>query len=109
MAAAQFLPNLNAGLNYDAHTGPVQQANGSHSMNRNALYLGGGSNAVAAGTVNVPGIAMTLTSRRRFSAILVSRQEVTRRRFAEAARTNEMLRRVASAYLDYCKRRGFAA
>src|SRR5690242_3338674 len=29
LAAAQFLPNLNGGLNVDAHTGPLQQASGN--------------------------------------------------------------------------------
>src|SRR5438309_7435137 len=51
LAAAQILPSLNAGLNYDAHTGPLQQASGNIlKVNRDALYLGAGSNAVAAGT-----------------------------------------------------------
>ena len=60
LAAAQFLPSLNSGLNYDAHTGPLQQANGNIlSVNRDALYLGAGANAVAAGTVNIPDSFMT--------------------------------------------------
>src|SRR5207237_10367091 len=29
LAAAVFLPSLNAGLNYDAHTGPLQQSSGN--------------------------------------------------------------------------------
>src|SRR5579884_2666351 len=29
LAAAQILPSLNLGLNYDAHTGPLQQSSGN--------------------------------------------------------------------------------
>src|SRR5947209_6133214 len=51
LAAAQILPSLNAGLNFDVHTGPLQQASGNIlKVNRDALYLGAGSYAVAAGT-----------------------------------------------------------
>jgi outer membrane protein TolC len=107
LAAAQFLPSLNAGLNYDAHTGPLQQANGNIlSVNRDSLYLGGGSNAVAAGTVNIPGLVYDVNVSQTIFRYLSSRQEVARRRYAEAATTNEMLRRVASAYLDLLKAEG---
>ena len=42
LAAAQILPSLNAGLNFDVHTGPLQQASGNIlKVNRDALYLGG--------------------------------------------------------------------
>ncbi len=107
LAAAQFLPSLNAGLNYDAHTGPLQQANGNIlSVNRDSLYLGAGSNAVAAGTVNIPGLVYDVNVSKTIFGYLLSRQEVSRRRYAEAATTNEMLRRVASAYLDLLKAEG---
>jgi outer membrane protein TolC len=107
LAAAQFLPSLNAGLSYDAHTGPVQQANGNIiNLNRDALYLGAGSNAVAAGTVNIPGVVYDLNVSQTIFSYLLSRQQVNRRRFAEAAMTNEMLRLVASAYLDLLKAEG---
>ncbi|HEX4612053.1 MAG TPA: TolC family protein, partial [Urbifossiella sp.] len=57
LAAAQLLPNLNLGTNYDLHRGQLQQSGGSViSVNRDALYYGLGANAVAAGTVNIPGL-----------------------------------------------------
>jgi outer membrane protein TolC len=106
-AAAQFLPTLNAGLNYDAHTGPLQRDTGVIlEVNRNALYIGAGANAVAAGTVTVPGIGYNLNVSETIFGFLVSRQEVSRRRYSETARTNEMLRRVASAYLDLLRAEG---
>lgn len=107
LAAAQFLPSLNAGLNYDAHTGVLQRANGSIlDVNRDALYLGAGSNAVAAGTVNVPGLVYDLNASQTIFTFLVARQQVARRRFANDAMTNEMLRRVATAYLDLLRAEG---
>ena len=42
-AAAQLLPNINAGLNYDDHTGTLQQATGAIiDVHREALYIGAG-------------------------------------------------------------------
>ena len=56
-AAAQLLPTINYGTNYDSHTGVLQQSNGNIlSVNRSAVYVGAGANAVAAGTVNIPGV-----------------------------------------------------
>ena len=44
-------------MNYDTHAGNLQQSNGNIlSVNRSAVYLGAGSMAVAAGTVNIPGV-----------------------------------------------------
>src|SRR6185295_8065544 len=61
LAAAQLLPNLNLGTNYDLHRGPLQQSAGNIlSVNRDALYYGLGANAVAGGTVNIPGLSYNL-------------------------------------------------
>ena len=55
LAAVQILPSINIGMNYDSHTGVLQQSNGNMlSVNRSAVYVGAGSNAVAAGTVAHP-------------------------------------------------------
>ena len=56
LAAVQILPSINLGMNYDSHTGNLQQSNGNIlSVNRSALYVGAGAGAVAAGTVVGPG------------------------------------------------------
>ena len=56
-AIAQLLPTLNTGTNIDVHNGPLQQSNGTIlNVNRSALYGGLGANAIAAGSVNIPGI-----------------------------------------------------
>src|SRR5262249_23386136 len=57
LAAAQILPNLHAGTNFDAHTGTLQRSTGAIlKVNRGSLYLGLGANAVGAGTVSIPGV-----------------------------------------------------
>ena len=44
-----------------AHTGSLQQSSGRIiKVDRSALYLGGGANAVAAGTVGIPGVVYNL-------------------------------------------------
>jgi len=107
LAAAQYLPSLNAGINYDAHTGPVQQSSGNIlSVNRDAFYVGAGANAVAGGTVNIPGLVYDVNVSQVIFRNLLSRQEVARRRYAETATTNEMLRLVASAYLQLLQTEG---
>jgi outer membrane protein TolC len=101
LAAAQILPSLNVGLNYDAHTGPVQQASGNIlKVNRSAMYLGAGANAVAAGSVNIPGLVYNLNLSEAIFGNLIARQGIERARFASLAIRNEMLRRVAFAYSE---------
>src|ERR1022692_1381262 len=57
LAAAQFLPTLNVGTNFNHHLGPLQQSTGQIlAVNRDSLYLGLGAGAVGAGTVNIPGV-----------------------------------------------------
>jgi len=101
LAAAVFLPSVNAGLNYDSHTGPLQQASGNIlKVNRSALYLGAGTDAVAAGTVAIPGVVFNYNVSDAIFGYLASKQLVAARRFASSAMQNEGLRRVAVAYLD---------
>jgi outer membrane protein TolC len=101
LAAAQILPSLNLGLNYDAHTGPLQQSSGNIlKVNRSALYLGAGANAVAAGTVNIPGLVYNLNVSEALFGALVARQLVERARFTSLAVRNDVFRRVANAYTE---------
>jgi outer membrane protein TolC len=100
-AAAQLLPTLNAGMNYDAHTGPVQQSSGNIlKVNRSALYVGAGANAVAAGTVNIPGVVYNLNLSEAIFSALITRQGVARARFASLAVRNDVFRRVGEAYCE---------
>ncbi|HVW39679.1 MAG TPA: hypothetical protein VHB99_20315, partial [Pirellulales bacterium] len=106
-AAAQILPNLNAGMNFDAHSGPVQQSSG-HILNlsRSALYVGAGANAVAAGSVNIPGVMWNQNISQGIFTYLVARQTVRQQQFTSQAVRNEVLKRVALAYVELLQAAG---
>jgi outer membrane protein TolC len=107
LAAAQFLPSINLGMNYDTHTGVLQQSNGNIlSVQRAALYVGAGANAVAAGTVNIPGIVLTGNAAVAVYGYLASRQVVAQRQFATEALSNQTFLRVALAYSELLRAEG---
>ncbi len=107
LAAAQFLPTLNSGGNYDLHRGPLQQSNGELlKVNRESLYLGLGAGAVSAGSVNVPGVAFSANLSDAWHNALIRRQIVRQRAFESDAVRNDMLLRVASAYLEVLRASG---
>jgi outer membrane protein TolC len=109
-AAAQFLPSINAGTNYDTHTGVLQQSNGNIlSVQRDALYVGAGANAVAAGTVNIPGIVLTGNVAVAVYGYLTSRQVVAQREFANTAVANQQFLKVALAYSELLRAEGARA
>jgi len=107
LAAAQILPTINLGMNYDSHTGTLQQSNGNIlSVNRSALYVGAGSNAIAAGSVNIPGVVLSGNVGEGVYTYLVSRQVVRQRAFASAAVQNQTFLRVALAYAELTRAEG---
>jgi outer membrane protein TolC len=107
LAAAYFLPSINPGLNYDSHTGNLQQSNGNIlSVNRSAFYIGAGSNAVAAGTVNIPGVFYAGNVGFGIYAYLATRQVVRQREFESIAVRNQMFLRVTTAYSELLRGEG---
>lgn len=107
LAAAQILPSINVGTNFDSHTGPLQRSSGEIlKVNRGALYLGLGAGAVGAGTVNIPGIVWDGNLSEVLFAALVSRQVVLQRDLAAQAVRNDVLLRVATAYLELLRAEG---
>ncbi len=101
LAAAQILPTLNLGTNYDAHTGNLQQSSGRiRNLERSALYVGAGANAVAAGTVSIPGLQWNLNISESIYNYFVARQRSEQARFASQAEQNAVLLKVALAYTD---------
>jgi outer membrane protein TolC len=101
LAAAQFLPSINAGTNFNNHTGPLQSSTGViQKVNRGSLYLGLGSGAVGAGTVSIPGIVWSANLSQVYFDALVSRQIVRAREFGSTAVQNDVLLRVTSAYVE---------
>jgi outer membrane protein TolC len=110
LAAAQILPTVNAGFNYDNHTGNLQRAVGTiQPVNRSSLYLGLGASAVGAGTVQIPGLVLHGNVAEGVFAALIARQVVRQREFASEAIRNEVLLRVAIAYLELLRAEGHVA
>ncbi|HSQ55770.1 MAG TPA: TolC family protein, partial [Gemmata sp.] len=106
-AAAQILPNLNVGTNYDLHRGPLQQSNGNIlKVNRDALYVGLGANAIAAGTVNIPGLNYFMNVGESWYGWLIARQRVTTASANAVATQNDTLLRVCLAYLELLRGQG---
>src|SRR5262245_3733624 len=107
LAAAQLLPNLNAGTSVDIHRGPLQQSNGNIlQVNRGALYVGLGAKAVGAGTVTIPGLSYNANLSEVIFNGLATRQLVAQRQNASEAVRNETLLRVAVAYLALLQAEG---
>jgi len=106
-AAAQILPNLNAGTNFDTHSGNLQQSSG-HILDvaRSALYFGAGANAIAAGSVNIPGVMWNQNISQGIFTYLVARQTVRQQQFTSQAIRNQVLLRVAQAYLELLRSSG---
>src|SRR5262249_19672877 len=79
LPAAPFLPTLNFGTSVDSHRGNLQQSSGNIlSVRRDSLFVGAGANAIAAGTVNIPGVMWNLNLSETIYAWLASRREVDR-------------------------------
>ena len=107
LAAARFLPSINPGMNYDTHSGNLQQSNGNIlSVNRSAVYVGAGANAVAAGTVNIPGVFLGGNTAVGIFNYLESRQLVRQREFDNIAVRNQVFLRVALAFSELLRSEG---
>jgi outer membrane protein TolC len=107
LAAAQILPSINVGTNFDSHTGPLQRSTGViQKENRGALYLGLGADAVGAGTVNIPGLVLQGNVSELIYGHLIARQVVREREFGSAAVRNDVLLRVADGYMELLRAEG---
>lgn len=101
LAAAQFLPTLNFGLNIDSHRGVLQQSSGNIlSVRRDALFVGAGANAVAAGTPEIPGVMWSLNVSESIFNYLVSQRQVERSVFDNRTVEQDVLLAVAVGYTD---------
>lgn len=107
LAAAQILPNLNVGANYDGHRGAIQQDVGNIlKVDRDSLYVGLGANAVGGGTVTIPGLNYNLNVGEAWFGFLAARQRVATVAAAADAVRNDVLLRVCLAYLDLLRAEG---
>jgi outer membrane protein TolC len=79
----------------------LQQSNGNIlSVQRSAVYVGAGSNAVAAGTVNIPGVFLGGNSALMVFGYLQSRQLVRQREFENIAVRNQVFLQITLAYSE---------
>jgi outer membrane protein TolC len=107
LAAAQLLPTINAGSNVDIHDGPVQSSTGEIvDVNRGALYLGLGANAVGGSTVTIPGLVLSGNVSDLIYSNLVARERVRQQQSASAAVRNDVLVRVADSYYELVQAQG---
>ena len=99
-ARALLLPNVNVGVNYDLHSGPVQASfGGIRKVDRQAVNYGLGVYTVAAETIKIPGLWVNTPLANALYEPLVARQVVANRRFRATATRNDILLDVATAYL----------
>jgi outer membrane protein TolC len=101
LAAAQFLPTLNAGTSVNSHRGVLQQSAGNIlQVNRDSLYAGAGAFAVGGGTVNIPGVVLTGNVAVWIYDYLVASQEVNRRSFFGDSVVQDKLLAAAVGYVE---------
>ena len=107
LAAAYFLPSINPGMNYDSHAGNLQQSDGNIlSINRSAVYVGAGGNAVGSGTVTIPGVFLSENIGQGIFAYLSARQTVRQREFETIAVRNQVFLQVTWAYSELLRAEG---
>jgi len=107
LAAAQFLPTINLGTSLDRHTGVLEQSSGNIlSVRRQSLFFGAGANAIAAGTVNIPGVVWNFNASEAIYNTLITKRLVAQRQFESEAERNEVLREVVIAYLNLLEANG---
>lgn len=107
MTAAMILPSINFGINYDVHTGNLQQSNGNViSVNRSAVYVGAGAGATAAGTVPIPGVVLVGNPAVGVYTFLATRQHVAQREFESEAARNQAFLQAALGFTELLRAEG---
>ncbi len=100
-ACLELIPSLNGGVNYDGHTGPLQRSSGEIlQVSRQAVYVGGGVQAEAAGPPAVPAVFLLNQLANGLYDPLAARQRLDQVEFNAQATANEVLGEVAEYYLE---------
>ena len=95
------------GMNYDSHTGNLQQSDGNIlSGEPIGRVRRRGINAVAAGTVNIPGVYYNINVGAGIFNYLASRQTVRQREFESIAVRNQVFLQVTWAYSELLRAEG---
>jgi outer membrane protein TolC len=100
-ARSLLLPSVNVGGNYHNHQGALQASPGFiRTVNSQSLYLGFGARTLAAESVAFPGVRLFAHLGDAVYEPLAARQRVAARRSDAQAVHNDVLLRVAAAYLE---------
>ncbi len=99
-ARALLLPTITGGTNYHLHNGNLQRPDGSIlGLSQQALYFGGGAQAIGTQTVAYPAIRVFAHLGDAFFEPLAARQQTAVRRFDAGATFNSTLLSVSTGYL----------
>lgn len=100
-ARLELVPTLNGGFNYDGHTGPLQRSSGEIlQVSRQAVYVGGGAKAEAAGPPAVPAVFLLNHLVDGLYDPLAAHQRLEQVQQNARATANEVLGEVAEYYLE---------
>ncbi len=100
-AESIWLPNLQAGANYNHHDGQLQDVDGRvRNINRTALNGGLGAGGLGAGTIPYPGLVLNFHLADAVLGPEIARRTAWASRHALDATINDQLLSVALAYLD---------
>ncbi len=100
-ARALLFPTLNVGTNLHEHTGNLQRSSGRIlNLNETSLYVGGGTGASAAGTVEVPAVSIFSQMTDAIFEPLAARQRVEESRLTASETANAILREVAELHFE---------
>jgi len=101
-ARALLLPSLNAGGNYHGHTGPVQKSTGQINSlyPEQSLYLGGGAETAAAGTIAIPAVWILAPLADALYDPPAADRRVEEARSVAQASSHEILLGVVTSYLE---------
>jgi outer membrane protein TolC len=100
-AQVLWLPDIQAGVGYINHDGPLQNSDGTITVaSRSALEAGLGMYAVGGGAPGIPGVSAKFAVADAVFQPRIADQEVAARQHAVAATTHDLLLFVAVGYLD---------
>lgn len=109
-ARVLWLPQINAGIGWNNHAGPLQASDGDVSpINRSSLTAGLGVQTIGAGSPVVPGLFANFHSAEAIFQPRIANRAAAARDAAVRARINDLLLETAVAYLDLLRAHQFRA
>lgn len=98
---ALWLPSIRTGINYNHHTGRIQDVAGNIiETNRGSLYSGLGALAVGAGSPAIPGVYANFRVSDAVFQPRIAGEAAAAHEFAASAKAHEIMLATALAYVD---------